>query len=204
MRVILTLLLGFLLVSGVAAEQLKPVDNTAEAPDFEAFRSQLKQAVRDHDAAFFRERAQGAKVSFGGDTSLDQMYKLDDPDDRFWKIVARMVELGGYYEADHAMVYYPYVYARFPENLDSFEWVAVTGENVNLRDQPSLSGQVVGHASYDLLKVVEWSDEWLKVQRDGGAFAYIHRDLVYSPVGYRMGLKKRDGRWMITFLVAGD
>ncbi|MCA9793735.1 MAG: SH3 domain-containing protein [Candidatus Eremiobacteraeota bacterium] len=204
MRAILTLLLGLLLVCGAWADQLKPVDNTAEAPDFEAFRTKLLQAVRDHDAAFFRERSRGAKVSFGMETSLDEMYKLDDPQDEFWKILSRMIELGGYYEADHAMVYYPYLYAKFPENLDSYEYVVVTGEHVNLRAEPSLSAAVVGQASYDLLKVVEWSDPWVKVQRPDGSAAYVHKDLVYSPVGHRMGLKKKDGRWMITFLVAGD
>ncbi len=198
------LLVILLLSWPLSAQPLKPVDNTDEAPDFPAFRAQMLQAIETRDAQFFRERTEGAKLSFGLDTSLDEMYRLQDPDDPFWLTLERITSLGGSYKPEHEMVYYPYVYIDFPEELDGFGHLAVAGENVNVRSAPGLAGRVVGTASYEVVKRLDYGEEWVKVESKNGLAGYIHRDFLYSPIDYRMGLKQKDGRWKVVFFVAGD
>ncbi len=202
--------LGLTLLSqGVSAEKLLPGDTTDRAPKYAAFRSLLLDAISKKDANFFRTRSQGAKVSFGLPTTLDEQFNLDDPNDRFWKIVSRMVNLGGTYqdgtrEDPAGYVQYPYVSTRFPEKYDPFTHVAVVGREVNVRAEPSPDSKVVGTVSYEILEQLDHGQDWRQVKVSDKVTGYINSEYVYGPTDYRMILSNAKGRWMIELFIEGD
>lgn len=202
-------LLTLLAVRTVWAEQLMPGDTTDRAPKYAAFRSMLFDAVAHKDASFIRARSQGARVTFGMPTTLDAQFQLDNPEDPFWRLVARMLALGGtYHEGTQAdptgYVEYPYVTARFPESVDPYTHVAVVGREVNVREKPDPTSKVVATVSYDILQILDHGDEWRQVKVSDKVTGYIHREYLYSPLDHRMRLRNVQGRWMIELFVAGD
>jgi len=111
----------------------------------------------------------------------------------------------------------PYTFSDWPEDLDSFDYFAIFGNNVNLRDTPSKDGRVIGSLSYNVVKVdndksvmnhaADDSDqkvEWYKVKTLGGKEGFVHGDFVRSPIDLRAGFEKKRGVWKLTFFLAGD
>jgi len=39
---------------------------------------------------------------------------------------------------------------------------------------------------------------------DGKLTGYVYWDYIWSPIGYRAAFYKIDGKWQMTFLLAGD
>lgn len=196
------LLLALLLTVPLLAQTLPPRDTTAEAPGFADFKQQMERALAERDSAFFKERAQGAKLSFGPDTTLDKAFKLEDPNDEFWFTMERILGMGGVYQ--DGVVIYPYVFALFPGDKDAFTHLVITGNHVNLRSRPSVNSKVVGQLDYDIVKRVNDGVEWTEVETLAGRRGFVANDFVYSPIGYRLGLAQKDGRWQIQFFLAGD
>jgi hypothetical protein len=46
--------------------------------------------------------------------------------------------------------------------------------------------------------------KWIAVSLANGLKGYIGEEYIRSPIGYRAIFEKKDGRWMLTALVAGD
>ncbi len=203
------LLAWTLFAQGVFGEQLLPGDSTDRAPKFAAFRSLLLDAIANKDADFFRTRSAGAKVRFGLPTTLDEQFQLDDPNDRFWKIVSRMVNLGGTYhdgtqQDPTGYVQYPYVSARFPGKYDPTSYVAVVGRDVNVRSEPNPDSKVLDKVSYEILEQLDHGQDWRQVKVSDKVTGYINREYLYGPTDYRMILRNVKGRWMIQLFVEGD
>ena len=193
----------------VTAEQLMPGDNTDRAPKYAVFRGMLFDAVARKDASFIRARSEGARVTFGMPTTLDAQFKLDDPEDPFWRIIARMLTLGGTYhdgtQADPTgYVEYPYVTARFPEKTDPYPHVAVVGREVNVREKPDPASKVVATVSYEILQLLDHGEEWRQVKVSDKVTGYVNHEYLYGPLDYRMRLRNVNGRWMIELFLAGD
>jgi hypothetical protein len=193
-----------LLGTPAPAQQLRPFDTTDQAPKFSLFREQLQQAVKERDGDFFRSRTKGANLSFGMPVDLDERFHLDDPNDGFWKVMDRLMEMGGVWQADSEMVVYPYAYAAFPKNVDAFTHDVVIGENVPVLQFANPESFEVGELNYDIVWVLERGEQYSRVRADDGTSGYIESHYLYSPVDYRMGLALVDGRWAIVYLVAGD
>ncbi|MEI9813344.1 MAG: hypothetical protein WDO18_12175 [Acidobacteriota bacterium] len=51
----------------------------------------------------------------------------------------------------------PYVFAKFPEDLDAFDYAAITGKGVWLRAKPSATSRGVRQLSYDIVRVLTQS-----------------------------------------------
>jgi Bacterial SH3 domain len=106
----------------------------------------------------------------------------------------------------------PYTFSRFPDKLDAFEHGVIVGENVRVRQKPTVDSPVVTSLSFDIVAVTDWGERlsgdskqgWVRVKLAGGQEGYISSGYVHSPIDYRAVFEKRQGRWLITSLVAGD
>ena len=99
----------------------------------------------------------------------------------------------------------PYYFENFPSDFDAFSYSVCTGSGVNLRSRPSTDSEVVGQASYQVLKVIERvNDDWYQIQLANGDRAYIYATYLQSPIGYRASFTKVDNTWLLDFFVKGD
>jgi len=75
-----------------------------------------------------------------------------------------------------------------------------------------IDSPIIATLAFDIVAVADWraksSDgdkhEWVRVKLAGGQLGYVAGGYIRSPLDYRIVFTKRQGRWLITALVAGD
>ena len=193
-----------------AQRELLPVDQAAQQPDFFSFRAQLLAAVarRDSDAilAVVSEDITNSFGGVGGVAEFKRMWDIASPESRLWATMATILGLGGTFIADGRFTA-PYTFSRWPRDLDPFTHMVVIGASVRARSAPSVTATPLASFSFaivELAKNSDWGSPWLAIRLPGGKTGYMNRRYIRSPVGYRASFEKRDGRWQMTILVAGD
>lgn len=189
-----------------------------EANDsFRTFRSQALRALAQRDTAFlYAMLAPEIRNSFGGDDGVEgfrRIWKMDAPNSDVFTALMRVLTMGGQQSSDSQFVA-PYVYAFWPDSMDSFGHVAIIGDSVRVLEAPAASARVLGGASNSILKFKEWNGmpgsgvaadtTWAQVQLPDGRTGWIRGARVYSPVSWRAFFVRRDNRWRMIFFVAGD
>jgi len=204
------LLFGYL--AGVAAQNvqvLRPVDEAPQNPDFLAFRTRLKEIVSKHDTkALLEVLHPDIRASFGSDHGIPAfvaMWTLNEASSELWKELGTVINLGGTFSGP-SMFTAPYIFSNWPNDVDSFDFMAITGTNVRIRTQPSAEAPVLATVSYAILendleaKPVEgWTA--VKFQSKRG---YVSSQFIRSPIDYRARFEYQDGRWRMVFFLAGD
>jgi hypothetical protein len=205
-----TLIAGLLAAAVLAAPpQLLPVDEASTRPDFFSFRASLQRAIARRDTtALLAVVHPQIKNSFGGNDGIDEfrsMWKIGEPDSGIWDELGTVLALGGSFH-DAGTFVAPYVFSRWPAQVDSFEHVAVIGSSVRVRSQPETTSSPIDTVSFAILPVPrEGTDKegWTAVRIDEKV-GYISSAYVRSPIDYRAIFRVEDGRWRLVTFVAGD
>lgn len=200
------------LIAG-APRKILPVDEAERDPAFFLFRARLMEAVAAHDAkelaGFLSPKIM---IGVGGESGIADFMKQWRPEEKnskLWSELGRVLALGGKFSRDGGFSA-PYFYAAWPESddVDPFEWVAVVGDNVRVREKPHVQSPVVGRVSFELVRVAEQqdgaSDEWTKVNLADGKQGFIASRFVGSSIGYRAVFQREDGKWRLSAFLAGD
>jgi hypothetical protein len=190
--------------------RLQPVDESAQRPDFLAFRTELRQAVEHHDVSgVMRAVHPKIKNGFDGDDGVEAFKKkwnLNQPDSELWKELAAVLALGGTFTERDTFTA-PYTFSRWPDDVDSFDHVAVIASNVRIRSGPDVESAAIASASFSILELDSDSQpetsDWTRVLIDGKR-GYIKSEFVRSPIDYRAMFQFSNGRWWMTFFAAGD
>lgn len=201
--------------AGAQARKLLPVDEAHEDKTFLAFRDRLLEAAKNRDSKLVMSAVHPRiRNSFGDDGGIKEFrkkWKPESPDSELWGTLVEILRLGGSFrEAGKGRDFWaPYVYSNFPDDVDAFEYLAVTGENVNVRRKPDPASEVVSTLSYDLVKAPDGpprseASEWTRIITPDGKEGFVSRRFLRSPVDYRAAFTKVNGRWMMSALVAGD
>lgn len=205
------LLLGPLAgIPAQAQQTLKPVDQAINQPDFFTFRARLQTALARRDTeAVLAVVHKDIKNSFGGDDGFEEFKKswdLDKPDSKLWETLATVLALGGSFEPDGSFTA-PYVYTQWPDAIDAFDHMAVTGSSVRVRAEPNTTAPPLATLSFSIVECLPDNDPdkpWVAIRLSDGKTGYIDRRYVRSSVDYRASFSKIDGRWQMTFFLAGD
>ena len=185
---------------------LRPVDQAVTQPDFFTFRARLQTAIAARDEAALLSAVDPAiKLSFGGDDGIDALRReLRDPKGRTWTELGAALALGGTFTSATTFTA-PYVFAAWPDRLDSFECVAVLGDRVRVRQTLDANSTVVGTASYEIVQRIPLDrDEPVRVRLASGVTGFIAAPFVRSPIDRRAIFKRAGGRWILQAFVAGD
>ncbi len=177
--------------------RLLPVDESKRDPKLVAYLTKFKTAVahRDRDE-LLPLVAPEIKLGFGGEDGIANFH----PD---WAMLERLLALGGAWQG--ATYSIPYVFARFPDDLDAFDYAAVTGKGVWLREQASATSRGVRTMDYEIVKVDEQGEEWWKITTLQGETGFVSAKFIASPIGYRaLFQKNRRNEWKLSALLAGD
>jgi hypothetical protein len=187
--------------------RLLPVDHAATQSDFFTFRARLQAAVaRRDEAALLAAADPGIRTSFGDDNGLATFRaKLRDPQGTLWADLGAALALGGRFRSPDSFVA-PYVFAAWPDSLDSFECAAVVGDRVRVRSSADPGSAVVGNVSYEIVQVLPAQQEsaTTQVRLANGRTGFIASSFVRSPVDYRAIFQKAGGQWRLRAFVAGD
>jgi hypothetical protein len=201
-----------------AAEQkpryLLPVDQAESDPSFAAFRAELLATIERKDvAAVKRVLAADIKASFGGETGIADfhaMWRINEADSELWAELGTVLRLGGSFDREGRFIA-PYVFSRFPRDLEAMESLVVIGRGVALRAEPKAHGALLARLTYEIVTAAppdgpEVADRkaWVKVIAANGHMGYVAATLIRSPIDYRAGFAKRNGEWRMIFFVAGD
>lgn len=198
--------------AGAPAVQLLPIDEAPEQADFFSFRAHLQAAIARHDVeAVLAVVHPTIKNSFGGDDGLDGFRRLWRPfeaDSTLWAELGLVLALGGTFDAEDSFTA-PYVFSRWPNQIDSFEHVVLVASDVRIREAPRADAATLTTLSFAILPVprkagVAEVEGWTPVEIDGGRVGYVSSRLARSPIDYRARFSKIGGRWQLVFFLAGD
>ncbi len=216
----LILLLTLILAASAIGQErfVKPVDKAKESKSFLDFRTKLMAAVERKDSKFIYSILDPhIELSFGGEHGVADFKKIWTPekkDSAFWKEFLKVITHGGDFigRSNNRLSSFaaPYLHTSWPDDIDPFENWVIFGNNVNLREKPSMDGNVIEQLSYNVVivkdKVMKNEDEadWIKVETLGGKTGWIKAEYVRSAIDYRAGFEKKRGVWKMTFFIAGD
>lgn len=198
---------------------VKPVDEGEQDASFSAFRKKLIAAAERKDNAYILTILDPKiKNSFGGNDGISEFKEQWKNSEQFWKVFTPAIKNGGQFTGDGAnkktSFAAPYLFTAWPEGLDVFDYSAVFGSDVNLRETPDANGKVLTKLSYNVLKVDHNNSKrsstdseeftWMKVETLGGLKGWISAPYVRSSIDYRAGFEKKRGVWKMVFFLAGD
>ena len=192
---------------GAQPVRLLPVDQAAAQPDFFTFRARLQAAIaRRDEAALIAAADPSIRTSFGDDEGMAAFRaKLRDPQGRVWADLATALALGGTFQSPDSFVA-PYVFAAWPERLDSFECGAVIGSRVRVRASAQPDSAVVAAVSYEIVELLPGQRDAAAahVRLRSGVTGFIATPFVRSPVDHRAIFQRTAGQWRLRAFVAGD
>lgn len=191
-----------------------PRNTVEESASAKKFVRQLKKIVEAKDLrALMRHIDPDIHLSFGGDAGTVDFLRywnlLEKPENsELWQELNRILKLGGVME-DKKFITFPYLFTDWPDEFDAFEYQAITGSRVTVRDAPSTEAKVIRQITYEIVRpIIEDSDDqprtWYKIETHDKKVGYVHRDYIRSAIDYRMFFTKSCDDWKMTTLIAGD
>ena len=202
--------ISMLLVQIAAAAELRPIDEGSHDPSFVQFRKQLLELVARKDMkALLANLSPEIKNSFGGDGGVAEFTEMwKGRHTKLWRELTFILRNGGKLAADGDFCG-PYIFSHWPERFDPFEhYVALTARNVSLKSTPTEDSPTVATLSYTIVKVLEdryWekTDKMVHISANG-ADGFVPRARIRSPIDYRACFGRKNGKWALNLLVAGD
>ncbi len=193
------------LPTAVPARTLPPRDECAADPGFAGFRAELLDIVARHDATrLLAIVTDDIRFSFGGGegrANFAAEWGLADPDTSgLWVELAKALASGC--ARDEQTMSAPYIFRRFPDELDVFS-SGVAGPGARLYRTRVTDGDSV-LIPWEILDEVERDGGWARVRLSDGRAGFVETIDVLNPTDYRAIFEKRDGRWRMTTFIAGD
>jgi hypothetical protein len=207
----MTLLLAFLLLTatGPAPVRLLPIDQCRADASFNGFRADLAQAIESKDKQRLLSLvADDIMIDFGGGhgrSAFADKWQLERPaESLLWAEIGEILRLGCTIEGDTAAA--PSLMHQLPADRDAFTTLLAVNPGSALHEAPRDDSAMIRRLDWDLLTLADkgGAEGWFPVRLDDGRTGYVRQEHVRSPIDYRAVFARRDGRWRMTVLVAGD
>ena len=158
------------------------------------------------------------KNSFGGNDGIEEFkknWKINSPTSDFWDEFLPVITGGGKFskgENNEKLFFAPYSFNSFPDDLDAFTYSVIFGNKVNLRSKADINSSVVASLSYNVVEIVDSVKanenaekvSWYEIKTLGGKRGFVKAEFVRSPIDFRAGFEKKNGKWKMTAFIAGD
>jgi hypothetical protein len=206
--------------------KLYPVDEAHKDPSFAEFRRRLLKAADNHDSEFILSildpeiinRSDGER----GEKEFIHLWKLKEPDNRFWEVLTSVLSLGGSFRDNAGTKEFcaPYVTSKWPtvvsqltKDADPLDFQVITDKNIPLRSEPNPGASVVVTLEYDVVRVYangtipdskNSNTHWLKISTVVGQHGFVPQDVVRSPSDYQACFRKTGSRWLMTELASRE
>jgi len=146
-----------------------------------------------------------------GPAAFRSLWKPDLESSELWPLLERLLALSGTLYSP-TLFCIPYVYTRFPVDLDPLSHVVAVREEVAVRRAPAESSAIVEHVSYDIVRTARSlsppvrleREPWVAVKTSTDETGFVSSQEVYSPAEHRMFFEKQKGAWRWLSLACAD
>jgi hypothetical protein len=146
-----------------------------------------------------------------GPVNFEKFWKPSSPDSPVWPVLSHMLPIGGTFYTP-SLFALPYVYTRFPVDLDPFTSVVALKESVPVHETAAKDSSTIATLSYDIVTadpapavpVRLDKSPWVGIIAPGGKKGFVSSEDVYSPAGYRSFFEKEKGKWQILGLICSE
>lgn len=199
---------------GALRQKLEPRDEAGRDPDLRRVLNKLAAIVeRRREQELLSWIGPDFRVEFSagqGPSAFRQFWRTDQADSEIWGLLARLLAIGGtFYSPDLFAV--PYVYTRFPVDLDPFGHVVALQDSVPVHRDSLPDSPIVSTLRFDIVPAKPALRAPVRLDRMGwapvvaaGRPGYVSARQVWSPAGHRAFFEKRRGRWAWISLVCAD
>lgn len=126
-----------------------------------------------------------------------------------WDVLGQLLSMEGNYYSKSLYVV-PFVYARFPIDLDPLGHVVAVRENAELFAEPRADGQKVGTLNYSIvplatpmaIPVILRAGGYIEVMHPEFGRCFVASADVYHPSAHRAFFERRNGKWQWISLAA--
>jgi hypothetical protein len=176
-------------------------------PDYAGFHDRLTAAVELRDGkALLMLLAPDVLINFGGETgrkAFSRQWDLDSSASELWFELIRILRLGCARSGDALVM--PSLTVQWDPMEVAFDKAIVASPAADLLASPEWGSPPIATLGWDVVTLLESpSDIHSRVRLADGREGWMSDADLYSPLGYRMVVEKRAGKWMITAFVAGD
>jgi hypothetical protein len=191
---------------------IRPEDESTRDKSLQALLGSMRAIVRRKDSkALSALMAPDFKVEFDvgkGPEVFRRHWESDTSTSTVWPVLDRILALGGTFYSN-TLFAAPYVYTRFPYDLDRLSHVVATGD-VPLHAQSNPASARVGMLKHAIVPLVTplkppamlCQQPFVAVQHPELGVCYVAGTDVYSPAGHRAFFEKRQGQWRWLSLAA--
>ena len=202
-----------------------PKDESGKDSTLKIFTDTLKAIINRKDAnALYKIIDAKILNGFGDEDGIVNFKKNWKPYQKksdLWPLLAKITQMGGVFgdtvNYKTPIFIYPYSFeCNVPENEgEVYLLYAVTGSNVNVREEPDTASKIIAMVNYELVRNAYETAAAQKIPNELNGYTYatnaantwygyIKTKFLYSVDDYRLFIEKRKGIWKITVLVAGD
>ena len=191
---------------------LRPEDESTRDKSLNALLTSMRSIVRHRDSkALYALMAPDFKVEFDvgkGPDVFRRQWDSETSTTAVWAVLDRLLSLGGTFYSN-SLFALPYVYTRFPYDLDRLSHVVATGD-VPAYAESNLASARVGMLKHVIVPLVTplkppamlCQQPFVAVQHPEFGLCYVAGTDVYSPLGHRAFFEKRQGQWRWLSLAA--
>lgn len=203
--------------------KLNPVDEAPIDTLFFVFRENLRQLVKDKNVFGLLEAVdEQIQNGFGDNNGFAEFvtfWELDKPEkaseSKIWSILEEILALGGSFASQGRSFEASYISSTWPAIYELTDHAAIAGSGVRFRSAPTLQSKTIASISYDIVKVLEYTDKvetiagethpWVKIELLDGREGFVYGKFLRSPIGYRASFSPNQrGIWQMDSLLAGD
>jgi len=182
--------------------RLAPVDESKQDAGFGVFLTALRVVARNRDAAGLQKLC-----------AVDVITGIDAPPGP--AELARKMQAGGWVQLQTVLEFgaaryekgfvLPYLFGKFPEDLDAIEHVVTIRSGAVLRAAGREDAAVVCPLDYDILKVEDARpvNGWVRAARLDGPRGWVAGTDIRSTGAERIFIEKNGGVWKITAWASG-
>jgi hypothetical protein len=215
---ILLLLLSMVCAVCVEARQVQHGDAASKDPSLNEFRSRLRKALHDHDAAYVKSvLAKNVMYGLGGGIGKAQFLSNYDnlkKNSEFWSRLDQALANGGKYTSGMAgskkVFHCPY--ALFDNLSDKEEelgtdWAVVNGKDISFQEEPDKNAPSLAKLSYELVQIPDdkpAKGQWMKVIYHKDQSGYVERRNLILRSEPFAELQKQGGAWRILWFGAAS
>ena len=210
------LILGSLACASVFADELRKLPPPSQGPRDAALTtllSRMRRIVTERDYRSLEALMLPTfRVEFDvgqGPRVFRNHWLTESRQSPVWKILQRLLSLDGTFYSP-TLYALPYVYARFPIDLNPLEYVVAVNKEVPLFAKPEPGAEPIGllqHSIVPLAKPLEPpviipAEGFIEVNHPSLGRCFAAAGSVYCPAGHRAFFEKRKGEWRWISLAA--
>ncbi|HET9664692.1 MAG TPA: hypothetical protein VFP00_10750 [Burkholderiales bacterium] len=199
-------------------KRLMPVDEAAQDISWVSFRNRLIDALQKHDRKFLLSvldrSVRNPLDAPRGVAAFSKQWDLEADDSPLWRELPGALFLGSAWlkpEKGPRQLCAPYVAVKWPEDIDPFDYGAITTREALAKADPSSDSATLGTLSYDIVRVTDWEiadrspeakQKWVKI-RLSDKDAYVPEEHIRSPIEHRACFVKTESGWRLVAFVVG-